>query len=118
MPVIAAVNGSVVGGGIGLALAADYCIAAESASFTTAYFRLGLTPVRLAWFGVAGVAVGLLPAWARRLYGLPGLPTTGPAAALSARTLRLALWALPERVLNGPIYKGAVARAAAAGYTF
>src|SRR5205085_2772744 len=44
VPVIAAVNGSVVGGGIGLALAADYCIAAESASFTTAYFRLGLTP--------------------------------------------------------------------------
>jgi 2-(1,2-epoxy-1,2-dihydrophenyl)acetyl-CoA isomerase len=44
VPVIAAVNGSVAGGGIGLALAADYCIAAESASFTTAYFRLGLTP--------------------------------------------------------------------------
>jgi 2-(1,2-epoxy-1,2-dihydrophenyl)acetyl-CoA isomerase len=44
VPVIAAVNGSVAGGGIGLALAPDYCIAAESASFTTAYFRLGLTP--------------------------------------------------------------------------
>jgi 2-(1,2-epoxy-1,2-dihydrophenyl)acetyl-CoA isomerase len=44
VPVIAAVNGSAAGGGIGLALAADLCLAAESASFTTAYFRLGLTP--------------------------------------------------------------------------
>jgi len=44
VPVIAAVNGSVAGGGLGLALAPDYCIAAEGATFTTAYFRLGLTP--------------------------------------------------------------------------
>jgi 2-(1,2-epoxy-1,2-dihydrophenyl)acetyl-CoA isomerase len=44
VPVIAAVNGAVAGGGLGLALAPDYCIAARSASFTTAYFRLGLTP--------------------------------------------------------------------------
>jgi 2-(1,2-epoxy-1,2-dihydrophenyl)acetyl-CoA isomerase len=44
VPVIAAINGSVAGGGIGLALACDYAIAAESASFSAAYFRLGLTP--------------------------------------------------------------------------
>jgi len=44
VPVIVAVNGSTAGGGLGLALAPDYCLAAESASFTTAYFRLGLTP--------------------------------------------------------------------------
>jgi 2-(1,2-epoxy-1,2-dihydrophenyl)acetyl-CoA isomerase len=44
VPLIAAVNGSTAGGGISLALAADYCLAAETASFTTAYFRLGLTP--------------------------------------------------------------------------
>lgn len=44
VPVIAAVNGAVAGGGIGLALAADYCIAAPQASFTAAYSRLGLTP--------------------------------------------------------------------------
>jgi 2-(1,2-epoxy-1,2-dihydrophenyl)acetyl-CoA isomerase len=44
IPVIAAVNGSVAGGGMGLALACDYIMAAESASFTAAYFRLGLTP--------------------------------------------------------------------------
>ncbi len=44
VPVIAAINGSVAGGGLGLALAADYRIAARRASFTAAYFRLGLTP--------------------------------------------------------------------------
>jgi 2-(1,2-epoxy-1,2-dihydrophenyl)acetyl-CoA isomerase len=44
VPLIAAVNGSAAGGGISFALAADYCMAADSASFTAAYFRLGLTP--------------------------------------------------------------------------
>lgn len=44
VPVIVAVNGAVAGGGLGLALAPDYCIAAERAYFTAAYFRLGLTP--------------------------------------------------------------------------
>jgi uncharacterized protein (DUF2236 family) len=90
--------------------------AAESALFLSAPplpFRLGFTPVRLAWFGVASVAVGLLPPWARRLYGLPGLPTTGPAATVSARTLRLALKAIPEKYVHGPIYEAALARAAA-----
>jgi len=70
--------------------------------------------VRLAWFGIAGTAVGLLPSWARRLYGLPGLPTTGPTAALSARTLRMALRALPEKAVRGPIYRRAMQRAALA----
>jgi uncharacterized protein (DUF2236 family) len=92
--------------------------AAESAMFLTAPpmpYRLGLTPVRLAYFGLAVVAVALLPTWARRLYGLPGLPTTDPTATLSARTLRLALRAVPERALRGPIYTAALARAEAAG---
>ena len=44
VPVISAVHGAVAGGGIGLALAADYCITADDASFRAAYFRLGLTP--------------------------------------------------------------------------
>jgi 2-(1,2-epoxy-1,2-dihydrophenyl)acetyl-CoA isomerase len=44
VPIIAAVNGAVAGGGLGLALAADYRVCAESASFTAAYFRIGLTP--------------------------------------------------------------------------
>jgi 2-(1,2-epoxy-1,2-dihydrophenyl)acetyl-CoA isomerase len=44
VPVVTAINGPVAGGGIGLALAPDYIIAATHATFTTAYFRLGLTP--------------------------------------------------------------------------
>jgi 2-(1,2-epoxy-1,2-dihydrophenyl)acetyl-CoA isomerase len=44
VPVIAAVNGFTAGGGLGLALAADYRLASERATFTAAYFRLGLTP--------------------------------------------------------------------------
>jgi uncharacterized protein (DUF2236 family) len=99
-----------------LALTKD---AIDSAMFLSAPplpYRLGLTPVRLAWFGVAATAVGLLPSWARRLYGLPGLPTTGPAAALSARGLRMALRAIPESKLRGPIYQAALSRAEAAGF--
>ena len=44
VPVVAAINGAVAGGGLGLALASDYSIAARRAAFTAAYFRLGLTP--------------------------------------------------------------------------
>jgi 2-(1,2-epoxy-1,2-dihydrophenyl)acetyl-CoA isomerase len=43
-PIVAAINGAAAGGGWSLALAADYRIASEEASFTAAYFRLGLTP--------------------------------------------------------------------------
>jgi uncharacterized protein (DUF2236 family) len=73
---------------------------------------LNLGPARLAYFGVAGTAFGLLPAWARRMYGMLGLPTTALSADLSVRTLRLALNAVPRRFMEGPIYRAAQARAA------
>jgi 2-(1,2-epoxy-1,2-dihydrophenyl)acetyl-CoA isomerase len=44
VPVIAAVNGAAAGAGANLALAADVVIAAESASFTQAFTRIGLIP--------------------------------------------------------------------------
>jgi 2-(1,2-epoxy-1,2-dihydrophenyl)acetyl-CoA isomerase len=44
VPVVAAVNGAAAGGGMSLALAADYVVAGPGAGFTAAYFRLGLTP--------------------------------------------------------------------------
>ncbi|MGW0431475.1 oxygenase MpaB family protein [Micromonospora sp. NPDC003197] len=97
--------------------------AAETALFLTAppapgklslpvRLSLDLGPARLAYFGVAGTAFGLLPAWARRMYGTLGLPTTALSAQLSIRALRLALATVPRRYLEGPLYQAAKARAA------
>lgn len=43
-PVIASVHRAAAGAGMGLALLADFCIAGEDATFTTAFIRLGLVP--------------------------------------------------------------------------
>jgi 2-(1,2-epoxy-1,2-dihydrophenyl)acetyl-CoA isomerase len=43
-PVIAAINGTAAGGGMGLVCCADIVLAAESARFTMAYTAAGLTP--------------------------------------------------------------------------
>lgn len=44
IPIIAAVNGVCVGGGISVALACDYIIAAESATFSMIFSKIGLVP--------------------------------------------------------------------------
>jgi uncharacterized protein (DUF2236 family) len=91
--------------------------AAESLLFLSAPpmpWGLGYTPARAAWLGLSALAVCLLPPWARKLYGLPGLPTTDLTASLSTRALRLSLRALPRSLFEGPIYKSAMARAASA----
>jgi len=44
LPVIARVHGPVAGGGLGLMLAADIAVAADSATFTAAYGAIGLSP--------------------------------------------------------------------------
>lgn len=97
--------------------------AAETALFLTAPpvpwklslpVRLGLTlgPPRWAYLGIAGTALGLLPAWARRLYGGLGLPTTALSAEVGLRALRLALAAVPQRYREGPLQQAAKERAA------
>ncbi|MGO9454256.1 MAG: enoyl-CoA hydratase-related protein [Candidatus Binataceae bacterium] len=43
-PIVAAVHGSAAGAGFSLACACDFVFAAETAKFTMAYTRLGLTP--------------------------------------------------------------------------
>jgi len=70
------------------------------------------TPARPAWFAVAGLAGALLPRWARRLYRLPGLPTTDVAATVALRTLRVALQSAPERYRVGPHLRAALERLA------
>jgi uncharacterized protein (DUF2236 family) len=72
---------------------------------------LGWTPVRPMWIGVSAYAFSLLPAWARRIYGTWGLPTTDLVASLTSRTLRTAIRAVPTRALQGPLYRAAIARA-------
>ena len=43
-PIVAAVQGAVAGGGLGLMLTADYVVAADSAKFVSKYANIGLTP--------------------------------------------------------------------------
>jgi uncharacterized protein (DUF2236 family) len=70
------------------------------------------TPARPAWVGLVSVSAGMLPRWARRLYGLPGLPTTDLAADLAGRLLREALLRVPQHWLEGPAHRAARERLA------
>jgi uncharacterized protein (DUF2236 family) len=70
------------------------------------------TPARGAWMGLAATAFGLLPRWARRCYGFPGVPTTDLAATLSARAVRCGLGALPAAWREGPHHSAARRRLA------
>jgi hypothetical protein len=69
-----------------------------------------LTPARPAWYGLGALAFASLPRWARRMYGLPGLPTTDLAATFTARGMRGALMHLPRRYREGPAYIAAQER--------
>ena len=70
-------------------------------------------PARAGWTTLSSLAVGLLPAWARRLYRLPVLPGAGVATIAGLRTLRAAVAPLPEHWRHGPHYQRAMARVAA-----
>ncbi len=70
------------------------------------------TPARLAWAGVSTLAFGMLPPWARRLYGLPVLPGADRATDLATRGLRSALKAIPESLRRSPEQRAAYARCA------
>jgi 2-(1,2-epoxy-1,2-dihydrophenyl)acetyl-CoA isomerase len=43
-PIVAAVQGAVAGGGLGLMLTADYIVASDRAKFVSRYANIGLTP--------------------------------------------------------------------------
>jgi len=67
------------------------------------------TPARPAWAALASLAFALQPRWARRMHGLPGLPTTDLAATVALRALRTAMLTLPETWRQGPTARDALA---------
>ena len=68
------------------------------------------TPARPAWVALATAAFAMLPRWARRLYSLPGLPTTDLAATAAGLALRTGLLVVPDALRQGPHLKDARAR--------
>ena len=71
--------------------------------------RLG-TPARPAWAALAAASVAMLPRWARRLYRLPGVPTTDLGATVAGLAFRSGLLVVPGRLRNGPHLKAAQQR--------
>ncbi|MCW2613177.1 MAG: hypothetical protein JWN08_171, partial [Frankiales bacterium] len=70
------------------------------------------TPARPAWIALAAAAGAMLPRWARRLYRLPGLPTTDLAATAAGLAFRSGLLLVPDALRAGPHLKDARARMA------
>lgn len=68
------------------------------------------TPARPAWVALATAAFAMLPRWARRLYHLPGLPTTDLAASAAGLAFRSGLLVVPGRLRHGPAVRAAHAR--------
>ena len=71
-----------------------------------------LTPARPAWGTLAGLGFALLPAWARRMYSLPGLAVTDVAATAGLKAFRAAYLRLPERARWSPIVRAGFERVA------
>lgn len=68
------------------------------------------TPARPAWTALATAAFAMLPRWCRRLYHLPGLPTTDVAATAAGLALRTGMLALPSALRHGPHHRAALVR--------
>ncbi|MBW8480752.1 DUF2236 domain-containing protein [Actinomadura sp. PM05-2] len=61
-----------------------------------------LVPLKLAAPAVGALVVSTLPRWARRMYGLPGLPTSDLAATLTLKGLYRTTRVIPERYRYSP----------------
>lgn len=72
------------------------------------------TPARPAWAGTVAIAAAMLPRWARRLYGLPGLPTTDLGASLAGRVVRQSVLLLPDQLAGNRVRRDALERVRAA----
>jgi uncharacterized protein (DUF2236 family) len=64
--------------------------------------RPSLVLARPGWMLLAGLGFSLMPGWARRLYGLPGLGVGDMAPTLSVRALRGLMTGLPTPLREGP----------------
>jgi uncharacterized protein (DUF2236 family) len=61
-----------------------------------------LLPLKLAAPGLGLLVVSTLPRWARRMYGLPGLPTSDLAATLTLKGLHRTTQIVPEQYRYQP----------------
>ncbi|HEX2312365.1 MAG TPA: oxygenase MpaB family protein [Thermomonospora sp.] len=61
-----------------------------------------LLPLKLAAPGIGMLVVSTLPRWARRMYGLPGLPTSDLAATLTLQAMHRGSQVVPERLRYSP----------------
>jgi len=68
------------------------------------------TPARPAWAALAAAAAAMLPRWARRLYDLPGIPTTDLAATAAGVAFRSGVLVVPQALRQGPHLAGAKER--------
>jgi uncharacterized protein (DUF2236 family) len=59
-------------------------------------------PLKLAAPGLGMLVVSTLPRWARRMYGLPGLPTSDLAATVTLKGLYQGTKVIPERMRYQP----------------
>jgi uncharacterized protein (DUF2236 family) len=66
-----------------------------------------MLPLKLAAPAIGLLVVSTLPRWARRMYGLPGLPTSDLAATLTLKGLYRTTHVLPERLRYSPDAKRA-----------
>ncbi len=66
-----------------------------------ALVQLG-TPARPAWAALALAAGAMLPAWARRLYAIPQLPTNDLAATAAGVAFRTGVLVVPAGLRQGP----------------
>ncbi|GAA2376120.1 oxygenase MpaB family protein [Dactylosporangium salmoneum] len=73
-------------------------------------YGLGLTPVRGFSLGVSALAIGLLPGWARRLYGLPPLPGADGLTSMNTLFLGRLLRSVPIEWIQSPARKRAMER--------
>ena len=68
------------------------------------------TPARPVWAAMVTASFAMLPRWARRMYSMPGLPTTDLAATAAGMAFRTGLRVVPDALRAGPHLKDARAR--------